>query len=80
MNTVGSYEAKTHLSQLLQRVVNGEQITITRHGVSIARLVPVVSEMRHDLKTTVEAIRQFRNGRWLGQLSIREMIREGRRF
>jgi len=80
MDTVGSYEAKTHLPQLLQRVISGEQITITRHGVPIARLVPVVPEMRHDLKATVEAIRQFRNGRMLGHLSIREMIREGRRF
>lgn len=39
--TVGAFEAKTHLSALLQRVEAGEQITITKHGRAIARLVPV---------------------------------------
>ena len=39
MDTVGAYEAKTHLPALLNRVANGEQITITRHGVPVAVLV-----------------------------------------
>ncbi|HEV2992161.1 MAG TPA: type II toxin-antitoxin system Phd/YefM family antitoxin [Candidatus Angelobacter sp.] len=33
--------AKTHLSKLLQRAEAGEEITIARHGVPVARLVPV---------------------------------------
>ena len=41
MNTVGSYEAKTHLPSLLDRVAGGERITITKHGVPVAVLVPV---------------------------------------
>jgi prevent-host-death family protein len=41
MDTVGTFEAKTHLTRLLDRVAAGEQITITRHGTPIARLVPV---------------------------------------
>ena len=36
--TVGSYEAKTHLSALLERVARGETITITKHGVPVATL------------------------------------------
>ena len=40
MAEVGSYEAKTHLSGLLDRVERGERITITRHGVPVAVLVP----------------------------------------
>jgi len=40
-NTVGAYEAKTHLSELLEKVEAGEEITITKHGAPIARLVPV---------------------------------------
>ena len=40
MNSVGTYEAKAHLSKLLERVEKGEQFIITRHGVPIARLVP----------------------------------------
>jgi prevent-host-death family protein len=38
--SVGAYEAKTRLSELLDRVENGEQIIITRHGRPVARLVP----------------------------------------
>lgn len=42
--TVGAFEAKTHLSALLQRVEAGEQITITKHGRPVARLVPVIND------------------------------------
>lgn len=38
--TVGAYEAKTHLGALLDRVENGETLTITRNGRPVARLVP----------------------------------------
>ncbi len=38
---VNIHEAKTHLSRLLQRVANGEEITIARAGVPVARLVAV---------------------------------------
>jgi prevent-host-death family protein len=41
MDTVGAYEAKTHLSGLIDRVMRGERITIARHGVPVAMLVPV---------------------------------------
>ena len=39
--TVGAFEAKTHLSSLLQQVELGEEVTITKHGRPVARLVPV---------------------------------------
>ena len=38
--SVNVHEAKTHLSRLLVRVENGEEIVIARSGVPIARLVP----------------------------------------
>lgn len=38
---MGAYEAKTHLPALLKRVASGEEITITKHGAPIAKLVPV---------------------------------------
>jgi prevent-host-death family protein len=41
MLTIGSFEAKTHLAQLLERVERGEEITITRRGRPVARLVPI---------------------------------------
>ncbi len=38
---VSVYEAKTHLSRLLADVEQGREVTITRHGRPVARLVPV---------------------------------------
>ncbi len=81
METVGSFEAKTHLPQLLERASNGEEFTITKHGKPVARLVPpVAAKPAPDIRAAVEAMKQFRKGRTLGGLSIREMIDEGRRF
>jgi prevent-host-death family protein len=83
MHTVGSYEAKTHLPQLLERVEHGESITITRHGKPVARLVPAVaSTPRPDVAATIAAMAQFQEqeGPTLGgKTTIRELINEGRR-
>lgn len=38
--SVGVHEAKTHLSRLLQAVERGEEVSITRRGTEVARLVP----------------------------------------
>ena len=80
MHTVGSYEAKTHLSRLLEMVAKGESVTITRHGVPIARLVPANSDAKPEPAEVIEELREFRSGRKLGKLSLRKMIEEGRRF
>ena len=46
--SIGAFEAKTHLSELLNRVEQGEHITITKHGRPVARLVPA-TEMAPDM-------------------------------
>jgi prevent-host-death family protein len=79
-NLVGAYDAKTHFSELLDRVVAGEQITITRHGVPVARLVPVdpvVSE--EERRAAVAAMRQLAGRNRLGGLSVKSLIAEGRK-
>ena len=48
MTTVGAFDAKTHFSQLLQRVERGEEITITRRGKVVARLVPATTRPNRD--------------------------------
>jgi prevent-host-death family protein len=78
--SVGSYEARTHLARLLERVAKGERITITRYGVPVAMLVPASPAGRPDVREAVEAMKTFRKGRSLGRLSFREMGEEGRRF
>ncbi|MGL4340241.1 MAG: type II toxin-antitoxin system Phd/YefM family antitoxin [Rhodoglobus sp.] len=40
-SSVNVYEAKTQLSQLLNRVEGGEEIVISRNGRPVARLVPL---------------------------------------
>jgi prevent-host-death family protein len=42
--SVGVHEAKTHLSRLLEDVVAGEEVVITRRGEAVASLVPVRSD------------------------------------
>jgi prevent-host-death family protein len=58
MATVGAFEAKTHFAQLLQRVERGEEITITRRGKAVARLVPATT--RPDREATLATFRRLR--------------------
>ena len=81
MGTVGAFEAKTHLSDLLDRVSKGERITITRHGVPAAVLVPVGEtgkKLTH--KEIVDGMRALRKRIKPDRMSVREMVQEGRRF
>ena len=79
MEKVGAYEAKTHLPKLLDRVIRGERITITRHGVPVAVLQPADSLKKVDPKNTICELRKFRGKHSLKGLSLRDMIEEGRR-
>lgn len=80
--SVGSYHAKTHLPQLLDRVEHGETIVITRHGKPVARLVPAtVEKVRPDVAGAIAEMLAFRDkqGPKLKGLKIRDLINEGRR-
>lgn len=44
---VNIHEAKTHFSKLIERVLQGEEITIAKGGQPVARLVPVESRKAH---------------------------------
>lgn len=79
METVGAYEAKTHLPQLLDRVSKGERITITKHGVPVAVLLPPECQRKADPGKIIRELRDFRKQHHLDGLSLREMIEEGRR-
>jgi prevent-host-death family protein len=81
MTEVGTFDAKNRLSELLNRVERGEEVTITRHGKAVARLVaPVIDEERRiRARAAAERIREMRKGVTLGGISIKELIEEGRR-
>ncbi len=48
MESVGLFEAKTHLSELIARAERGEEVIITRHNKPVAKLVPI-SEVSPEL-------------------------------
>lgn len=83
MRTVPVYEAKTKLSELLAAVEHGEQVTITRRGRAIARIVAAVDAeesaqaQRQRVADTFVRLRELRQGVSLG-MDLREAIEEGR--
>jgi prevent-host-death family protein len=80
MKTVGAFDAKTHLNELLRRASQGETIQITRRGVPMARLIPPEAGERREVRSLASAIRTLRKGAILGKTTIRELIDEGRRY
>ena len=76
-SSVGAYDAKTHLPRLLDQVERGESVTITKHGRAVARLVPVRRQSTSE--SVIADLRAARVGVLLGEVSIRELIDEGRR-
>jgi len=74
---IGAYQAKTHLPALLERVARGEEITITKHGKAIARLVPIERTSIERRREAINKLKEFRKGRTLGA-RIKDLINEGR--
>jgi prevent-host-death family protein len=77
--TVGAFEAKTHLSALLERVAAGEEVVITKHGRPVARLVRAEQVDRARADAAFEKLKQLRSGTTLGGLSWKALRDEGRR-
>ena len=79
MPEIGAFEAKTQLSQLLQRVQAGERFVITRHNRPVAELIPFQPHDADKVRKAIEGIKAFQAAHRLEGLSVREMIEEGRR-
>lgn len=84
MITVGSFEAKTKLAELLDKVEAGESVTITRRGREVARLVAIrTDDEQARLRALVEEIKRTRVGRDRGAKpgsTIAELIKAGRKY
>jgi prevent-host-death family protein len=80
METVGLFEAKTHLSALVARAERGEEVVITRHNKPVAKLVPVGAGQPDAAarRAAVEALLRSAQGRRLG-LDWKALRDEGRR-
>ena len=79
MISVGAFEAKTHLSALLDRVANGEEIVITKHGKPIARLMGAAQADRASASEAIEKLKELRKGTRLDGLAWKSLRDEGRR-
>lgn len=76
---MGAFEAKTHLSQLLEEVSQGEEVLITRHGHALARLVPHNPSQAERRQAAIARLRRFRRGKRLDGLSLQQLRDAGRR-
>lgn len=79
MKEIGTFEAKTHLSALLDEVERGEEIVITRRGVAVARLVPAAAPRTSGAGDPIARAKGFAKGRTLGRVSWTRLRDEGRR-
>lgn len=81
MREIGAFEAKNKLSELLTQVEQGEEITITRRGRPIAKLVrPDAGPDRTKGIAAAQRILALRKGVTLGKdVTLKELIEDGRR-
>jgi prevent-host-death family protein len=80
---ISAFEAKTHLSELLREAEQGRSFIICRRGKAVARLVPPDrDERRRDWRHVIGSFRGLREriAKKTGQINVRELIEEGRRF
>jgi prevent-host-death family protein len=82
---VGAFEAKTKLSALLDQVEKGAEVTITRRGRPVARLVPATDEAarRRELRAAIDGLRELREslrrrGVSVSVEEIKAWVEEGR--
>ncbi len=81
MESIGAFDAKTRLSELLERAARGETFLITKHGHPVAKLVPSGEQDAERVAAAVARLKGFRGA--LGGSTIDEVLaarREGQRF
>ena len=86
MSTVSAFDAKTRFGELLDRVVRGEEVIITRHDKPVARIVPEGVPRLEDVRKAVAGLRRLQKqvlartkGRAkLSNREVRIAIEEGR--
>jgi prevent-host-death family protein len=85
MATVTAFQAKTRFGELLDRVMRGEEIVITRHEKAVARLVPEGGRNRKHIQEAIAELRAIRSSmakrpgfRPLSDDEIRVAVNQGR--
>ncbi|MDR1840168.1 MAG: type II toxin-antitoxin system prevent-host-death family antitoxin [Treponema sp.] len=78
---IGTFEAKTHFSQLIEKVENGADFVITKRGKPVAKIIPFEQEKTMTYHEAIDALIEMRKlyrGE-PGSFNVREAIEEGRR-
>lgn len=76
---VPMFEAKNKLSALVAEVERGVEVTITRRGVAVAKIVPVAPTFdREKARRAAEGLRDASRGATLGGIAIKDLVNEGR--
>ncbi len=77
---IGIYDLKNQLSAVLEEVIEGKEVTVTKHGRPIARIAPIKTADREDRAAAVAVIREL--GERVRRLPVeatgRELIDDGR--
>ena len=79
VKSIGSFEAKTHLSRLIDEVQKGEEYVITKRGKPVAKLTPYSNQENVMKVEDILAQFDFIRNRIKGKVSIKEYINEGRK-
>ena len=85
--TMGLFEAKTHLSEIVSRVESGDEIVITRHNKPVAKIVPYEPVRPVDLKRRKQALLRLqalgakiaKRGGPVTHAEVAQWVREGRK-
>jgi prevent-host-death family protein len=77
---IGAFEAKTHFSQIIEKVESGADFIITKRGKPVAKIIPFKQEREMTYQEAVAKLIEMRKlyrGK-PGDFNIREAIEEGR--
>jgi len=79
---IGAFEAKTHFSQIIEKVEHGGDFIITKRGKPVAKIIPFQKEPEMTRKEAFEKMKELRkNYRGEpGSFNIREAIEDGRKY
>ena len=76
---VSTADARSRLSALLGEVARGGEVTITKRGIPVARLVPAVPTFDRDkARRAAAGLREASRGTTLDGIAIRDLVDEGR--
>ena len=80
MKRVGASEACRRLGRLLDRVVQGERVTMTRHGEPVARMIPLTHDSTRAHKAAARIIERRRHLKRAPLADLMATIHEGHRY